>query len=523
MLRHLIAFCLSRRPLVLITFAAFLGLGFAAFLTLNIEAYPDPAPPIIEIIAQNPGQSPEEMERYVTIPIELAVASTPGLKYLRSNTVYALSFIRMQFEYGRDYYFVRQQAINRLKEVTLPSGVQPVISPAGTISEIFRYELKGPPGMDLIHLKSLQDWVVERKLRIVPGVSDVLVLGGKTKEFQAEIDLNRMMSYGLILPQIINAISASNTNVGGRTIAMGEQSVTVRGLGVITSLEDIGNIVLTQQGGVPVLLSDVATVRVGFTPRLGIAGRDEQTDTIFGIVLMQKFERTMEVVTRVRAAIERMNDDGSLPAGVKVVPFYDRGDLVAITVRTVLHNMLFGIALIFLVQWVFLGDLRCALIVSATIPVALFLAVIITVLRGESANLLSVGAIDLGIIVENIFRHLSHPAHGSGKLARVLHGAAEVDKAILFSVAITIAAFLPLFTMQGVEGQIFGPMARTYAYALIGAVIATFTVTPVLASVLLPEKVEEIETALVRPIRRAYQVVLPLAVHNYRRAAGLSM
>jgi len=530
MLRHLIAFCLSRRPLVLITFAAFLGLGFAAFLTLNIEAYPDPAPPIIEIIAQNPGQSPEEMERYVTIPIELAVASTPGLKFLRSNTVYALSFIRMQFEYGRDYYFVRQQAINRLKEVTLPSGVQPVISPAGGISEIFRYELRGPPGMDLIQLKTLQDWVVERKLRIVPGVSDVLVLGGKTKEFQAEIDLNRMMSYGLTLPQIMNAISASNTNVGGRTIAMGEQSVTVRGLGVITSLEDIGNIVLTQQGGVPVLLSDVATVRVGFTPRLGIAGRDEQTDTIFGIVLMQKFERTMEAVTRVRAAIERMNDDGSLPAGVKVVPFYDRGDLVAITVRTVLHNMLFGIALIFLVQWVFLGDLRCALIVSATIPVALFLAVIITVLRGESANLLSVGAIDLGIIVdatvimvENIFRHLSHPAHGSGKLARVLHGAAEVDKAILFSVAITIAAFLPLFTMQGVEGQIFGPMARTYAYALIGAVIATFTVTPVLASVLLPAQVSEVETFLVRRLRSAYEFVLPRAVRRYRVSALIGL
>src|SRR5215475_10378465 len=537
MLRHLIAFCLSRRPLVLITFAAFLGLGFAAFLTLNIEAYPDPAPPIIEIIAQNPGQSPEEMERYVTIPIELAIASTPGLKFLRSNTVYALSFIRLQFEYGRDYYFVRQQAINRLKEVTLPSGVQPVISPAGGISEIFRYELRGPPGMDLIQLKTLQDWVVERKLRIVPGVSDVLVLGGKTKEFQAEIDLNRMMSYGLTLPQIMNAISASNTNVGGRTIAMGEQSVTVRGLGVITSLEDIGNIVLTQQGGVPVLLSDVATVRVGFTPRLGIAGRDEQTDTIFGIVLMQKFERTMEAVTRVRAAIERMNDDGSLPAGVKVVPFYDRGDLVAITVRTVLHNMLFGIALIFLVQWVFLGDLRCALIVSATIPVALFLAVIITVLRGESANLLSVGAIDLGIIVdgtvimvENIFRHLAyhaarHPAdlNRSDRLHRILAAAVEVDKPIFFSVVITIAAFIPLFTMQGVEGQIFGPMARTYAYALLGAVIATFTVTPVMASILLPDRVTEIETFLVRWIRAVYERVLVLAVRNARFAAMIAV
>src|SRR5436190_21188456 len=232
MLRSLIAFCLSRRPLVLISFAAFLAIGYAAFTTLNIEAYPDPTPPIIEVIAQQPGQSPEEMERYVTIPIEIAVASTPGLRFIRSNTVYGLSFIRLQFAYGNDYYFVRQQTINRLKDVTLPTGVQPLISPAGTISEIFRYELKGPPGMDIMQLKTLQDWVVERRLRIVPGVSDVLVLGGKTKEFQAEIDLNRMMAHGLTLPQVISAISSSNTNVGGRTLAIGEQSVNVRGVGV---------------------------------------------------------------------------------------------------------------------------------------------------------------------------------------------------------------------------------------------------------------------------------------------------
>ena len=416
MLRNLIAFCLSRRPLVLAAFAAFLALGFVAFRALNIEAYPDPAPPIIEIIAQYPGQSPEEVERYVTIPIEIAVASTPGLKYIRSNTVYALGFIRLQFEYGQDYYFVRQQTLNRLKGATLPNGVQPVISPAGGISEIMRYELKGPPGMDLIELKTLQDWVVERKLRIVPGVADVNVLGGKTKEFQAEIDLNKMIAYGLTLPQIITAISNSNSNVGGRTIALGEQSVNVRGIGVVSSLEDIGNIVLTQQGGIPVLLSDVAKIQIGFTPRLGIAGHDDKTDIIFGVVLMQKLERTMEVVTRVRAAIDRMNTDGSLPPGVKVDTFYDRGDLVGITVSTVLHNMLFGIALIFLIQWIFMGDLRCALIVAATIPVALLLAVMITVIRGESANLLSVGAIDLGIIVnssvimlENIYRHLAHP------------------------------------------------------------------------------------------------------------------
>src|SRR5258706_5076679 len=266
MLRQLIGFCLTRRPLVLVSFFAFVAIGYAAFRTLNIEAYPDPAPPIIEIIAQSPGQSPEEMERYVTIPIEIAVASTPGLKFIRSNTVYSLSFIRLQFEYGRDYYFVRQQAINRLKDLTLPTGVQPVISPAGGISEIYRYQLKGPPGMDLIELKTLQDWVVERKLRIVPGVSDVLTLGGKTKEYQAEIDLNRMMSLGLTLPQVMNAISTSNANVGGRTLSIGEQSVNVRGLGNVRSLEDMGNIVLTQQNGVPVLLSDISKIQIGFVP-----------------------------------------------------------------------------------------------------------------------------------------------------------------------------------------------------------------------------------------------------------------
>jgi len=539
-MRHsLIAFCLSRRALVLAAFAAFLGLGYAAFTTLNIEAYPDPAPPIIEIIAQYPGRSPEEVERYVTIPIEVVLSSTPGLTYIRSNTVYALGFLRLQFEYGRDYHFVRQQTINRLKDAVLPSEVQPVISPAGGISEILRYQLTGPPGVSVMQLKTVQDWVVARRLRIVPGVSDVAVLGGKTKEFQAEIDLNRMRSYGLTLPQIVNAIATSSSNVGGRTMALGEQSVNVRGLGVVRSLDDIANIVLTQQGGLPVLLSDVAKIQIGFTPRLGIAGRDDTTDIIFGIVLMQKLERTMDVVTRVRAAIERMNTDDSLPPGVRIEPFYDRGDLVAITVQTVLHNMLFGVALIFVIQWVFLGNLRCALIVSATIPVALFLAVIITVLRGESANLLSVGAIDLGIIVdgtvimvENVFRHLAHHARRefadpearlTEKLRRILAAAVEVDKAIFFSVVITIAAFLPLFTMQGVEGQIFGPMSRTYAYALLGAVIATFTVTPVMSSILLPDRMNEVETFLVRQIRKAYQVVLPLAVRRYRVSALIGL
>ena len=538
MLRGLIAFCLSRRLLVLVSFAAFLGLGMAAATTLNIEAYPDPAPPIIEIIAQYPGQSPEEVERYVTIPIEIALSSTPGLKYVRSNTVYALGFLRLQFEYGVDYNFARQQTINRLKDATLPQGVQPVISPAGGISEIMRFQLVGPPDMDLLQLKTIEDWVVERRLRIVPGVADISSLGGKTKEYQAEIDLNKMMSYGLTLPQIITALSVSNSNVGGRTIALGEQSVNVRGIGVIGSVGDIEKTVLTQRNGVPVLLSDVARVQVGYTPRLGIAGRDDKTDVIFGIVLMQKLERTMDVIRRVHTAIDTLNSDGSLPPGVKVVPFYDRGELVAITVRTVLHNLLFGIALIFLIQYVFLGNLRCAIIVAATVPAALFLAVIITVVRGDSANLLSVGAIDLGIIVdatvimvESIFRHLAHPGQSTAvadsrltpKLNTILAGAVEVDRAILFSVIITIAAFLPLFTMQGVEGQIFGPMSRTYAYALLGAVIATFTVTPVLSSLILPDRVAEIETFVVRLIRRIYTRLLHVAVGNAKVAALIGL
>lgn len=535
MLKGLIAFCLLRRPLALILFVGFLGSGYAVFTRLNIEAYPDPAPPIIEIIAQWPGQSPEEVERYVTVPIEIAVSSTPGLKFIRSNTVFALGFIRLQFEYGNDYHFVRQQALNRLRDANLPQGVQPVISPAGGISEIFRYQVTGPPGMDIMQLKTLQDWVIERRLRTVAGVADVAVLGGDTKEYQVEVDLNQLMSLGLTLPQVMNAISNSNSNVGGRTISIGEQAINVRGIGVIGSMEDIGNIVLTQRSGVPVLLSDVAKIGIGARPRLGMSGRDDVTNTITGIVLMQKLERTMDVVKRVRAAVAKINSDGSLPQGVKLEAFYDRGDLVALTIETVVHNLVFGIALIFLIQWLFLGDLRCALIVAATIPVALFLAVMITVWRGESANLLSVGAIDLGIIVdatvimvENIHRHLSHHEKLdeaelipglNAKLRRVYQAAIEVDKAIFFSVLITITAFLPLFTMQGVEGQIFGPMARTYAYALIGAVLATFLVTPVLSSVLLPEKVKDVETLVVRWIRATYAGLLPYVVRNARKSA----
>jgi cobalt-zinc-cadmium resistance protein CzcA len=533
-LKSILRFSLTRRVMVMALLVVFFGAGIAAYNSLNIEAYPNPAPPILEIIAQSPGQSAEEVERFITIPIEVAIASTPGLQYVRSISLYGLSFVRVQFSYATDYYFAYQQTINKLNTLSLINNVQPVISPASLTGEIFRYQLVGPPGFDLTELKTLQEWVVTRRLKTVPGVASVVSWGGPNKEFHVDVDLNKLSAYNLTLQQVLTAVGNSNINVGGRTLNLGQQSANVRGVGLIDKVDDINNIVLMQSGGTPVLVRDVATVEVGYTPRLGIAGRDEESDVVLAIVLMQRNEKTLEVVERVEAEVERINAGGILPPGVQILPYYDRGELVGVTVHTVMHNLLFGIGLIFLIQWLFLGDLRCAVIVAVTIPCALFFAAIILVLRGDSANLLSIGAIDLGIIVdgtvimvENIFRRLQQAerrAHAasvgieppplrepvesdpswSAKLHKLFAGAQEVDKPILFSIGITIAAFIPLFTMQGVEGQIFGPMARTYAYALLGALIATFTVTPVISSLLLPETVRERETFVVRHIHRLY-------------------
>jgi cobalt-zinc-cadmium resistance protein CzcA len=458
--------------------------------------------------------------------------------------LYGLSLVRVQFSYDTDYQFALQQTLNRLGALPpLPNSVQPVISPESAVGEIYRYELVGPPGFSLTDLKTLQDWVLERRFKTVPGVIDVVGWGGLTKEYHVEVDLRRLQGYGITLPQVITAISNSNVNVGARTLDIGEQAANVRGIGLIRHVDDIGNVVLTQSGGTQVFLRDVAKAEIGHTPRLGIAGRDADADVVEGIVLMRKGEKTLPVITRVEEEAARINRGGVLPPGVRLVPFYDRRDLIEVTTRTVLHNVIFGIALVFLIQWVFLGNLRSAIVVAATIPFALFFSVIILVARGDSANLLSVGAIDFGIIVdstvimvENLFRHLceggrSIPAaleHEAGlgislrgKLRTILFSAIEVDRAIFFSAAITIAAFIPLFTMQGVEGQIFAPMAKTYGYALLGALIATFTVSPVLSSFLLPEHLEERETLIVRHLRRAYvwtlhhamrRRVIPLAI-----------
>jgi len=530
----ILAFALKHRVLMVVLFVMMLGGGVAAFRALNIEAYPDPVPPMVNVITQSPGLSAEEIERYITIPIETQVAGVPNLRVMRTISLYGLSDVKLQFTYDYTYDEALQQVLNRLSQLTgLPNGVQPRINPVSPIGEIYRYKLAGPPGYGVLDLKTLQDWVLQRRFRAVPGVVDVIGWGGKTKTFELQVDLNKLVAYGLTLPQFLQTLNNSNINVGGNTVNLGSQAAVVRGVGLIRSIDDLSNTMLTQLGGNPVLIRDVATVVVGNQPRLGIAGKDDDDDIVQGIVLMRRGQQSTPTIQRVKTEVELINNSGILPPGVWIERVYDRQDLINITTNTVLHNMVYGVLLIFALQWMFLGDLRTALIVAATIPFALFFAVGIMVLRGESANLLSVGAIDFGLIVdatvimvERIFRRLGqageqpafeHETGDSalrGKLLDIYRAGTSVSQSILFAAGIIIAGFIPLFTLSGVEGHIFGPMAKTYAYALAGGLIATFTVTPALCAILLPRHVRETETWLVRTLHRLYSPALRFAIAN---------
>ncbi len=571
MLKGLLTFGLTRRPLVLVGLLVFLAAGLFAFTRLSIEAYPNPAPVILEITAQAPGLSAEEMERYYTIPIEVGLAATPGVDVIRSTSFYGLSFVRVTFYYGVEYYFaLTQTAINLQQNVTLPNNVVPQIQATSLVGEIYRYQVVGPPHFGLTNLRTLQDWVIQRRLLTVPGIVALNTWGGTTKQYDVAVDLHKLDAYNVTLAQVIAALGNANVNVGGRTINMGQQSVNIRGIGLMNDggdtdltqgykVADIENVPLGQSNGVPIFIKDVAQVSVGYAPRLGRAGRDQEDDIVAAIVIMNRTLHTNEVVARVRDEIAKINADGTLPPGVKLVPYYDRTTLVHVTTATVLHNLVYGCLLIFFIQWLFLGDLRSAIIVGANIPFALFFSIIILVARGEDANLLSVGAIDFGIIVdaavivvENIYRNFQAPAEAreslimqlaearwgtdptrsgpvsavegwNDRLRLILISALQVDRAVFFSTAIIVAAFVPLFTMQGVEGQIFGPMARTYAYALIGALIATFTVTPCLASLLVREDVSEVETIVVRWLRSAYSPVLRWSLDNRTIMAVLGL
>ncbi|GBU17642.1 MULTISPECIES: CusA/CzcA family heavy metal efflux RND transporter [Methylobacterium] len=536
----LIVFSLRQRVLVFLMFVVMLALGYASYRQLNIEAYPDPVPPLVDVITQNPGQSADEIERYITIPLEVALAGIPNATVVRTISLFGLSDVKVQFNYAYTYQEALQRVLNRLSQLPpLPNGAQPQISPTSPVGEIMRYKLVGPAGYSSTDLKTLQDWVLQRRFKAIPGVVDVTAFGGKAKEYEIAVDLNRLQGQGLTLVQVVNALNNSSINVGGQTLNVGEQSAVVRGVGLIRDMDDIRDTLLTQVNGTPVLVRDVADVRISSAPRLGIVGHDGQSDIVEGIVLMSRGGQSLPTLRRVEAEIDKINASTILPPDVRIERIYDRSGLINTTTHTVMHNLVFGVVLVFVVQWLFLGSLRSAIIVAATIPFALGFAIIIMVARGDSANLLSLGAIDFGLIVdatvimvENVFRHLAEPEHSEGqrapgglegRLGTIAIAGAEVNRAIFFSATIIIVGFLPLFTMTGVEGHIFGPMAKTYAYALVGGLIATFTVSPALSALILPKHVEEHDTLIVRLLRFGHRIILRVGLAHKLLCLGLTL
>ncbi|HEX8957541.1 MAG TPA: CusA/CzcA family heavy metal efflux RND transporter [Burkholderiaceae bacterium] len=538
-MNRVVELALRQRYLMAVLLVLMFAIGGFSFWKLNIEAYPDPVPPLIDIVTQSSGQSSEEIERYITIPIEIGMSGIPHVQVVRTISMFGLSDVKVQFTYDVTYEEAQQWVINRLSQLPpMPNGAQPQISPTSPTGEIYRYRVVGPPGYSVTDLKTIEDWMLERRFKAVPGVIDVTGWGGKTKTYDIEVDQNKLSSYGLTLAQLLQTVNNSNTNVGGQTVNIGPQSAVVRGIGLVQSMDDIRKMVLASNHGVPVLLGDVAKISVGHQPRLGIAGMNDADDVVEGIVLMRRGGESLPTIKRVEAEVDKINRGNLLPPGVHIEQVYDRRDLIDVTTHTVLHNMLEGILLIFLLQWAFLGNLRSAVIVALTIPFALSFAIALLVLRGESANLLSVGAIDFGLVVdasvimvENIFRHLAESSEARrtgglilhkvrstiglrGKFAVIANSAIEVNRGIFFSAAIIIAGFVPLFTMSGIEGHIFGPMAKTYAYAILGGLIATFTVSPALSAIFLSEHLEEVETIVVRWLRKAYTPAIEWALAN---------
>ena len=500
------------RDVVVIVFLAALVLGAFAFTQLDIEAYPDPSPPMVEFITQNPSWSAEEIEQLVTRPLETGLNGTPQLDQIRSISIFGLSDVKMYFNFDSNYFIDRQNALNRLQQIALPDNLQPQLSPESPVGEIYRYQLTGS-GYSLNELKATQDWLVVPQIKQVPGIIDVATFGGTTRQYQAEVDPNQLLAHGVTMTQVNSAIQNSNANAGGNYLTMGSQSVNVRGIGLIHSLGDMRNIVIAVRNGVPVLLSDVAEVREGFQPRLGKVGRDNNPDIVEGIVLLQKGAKSLPALASLREKIDALNHGNLLPPGMKISTIYDRTNLINVTTSTVRHIVLMGLILVTLVLLSMLGDWRITLIAAMTIPFAVLFAFSMMVLTNQSANLISIGAIDFGILVdtcivvlESIHRKISHSLGNEDAVALILAGVADAAKPVLVATLIILVAFIPLFTMQGVPGKIFAPMSLTYGFALTGALIFALVFAPVLGSFTAPTIVrgESKETWLSAWFRRRY-------------------
>lgn len=511
MIRALVALALRERVVVLGMAAALVLVGLYSFQQLDIEAYPDPVQPMVEILTLPTGLAAEEVEKLITVPTEFGLSGARELERMDSISLFGLSDIRCYFSWDSDYYWDRVETIERLGFVTLPQGVTPGISPQNSIGEIYRYTVEGPDH-DLLKEKEIEDWILEKQLKTVPGVLDVTGFGGLTKEYHVDVDPQQLVHYGITLSTLISSLANSNTNAGGNTLTIGEQAFDVRSLGFIHSLDDIRSVVLQAKQSTPIRVDNVAQVEIGYAPRLGIVGKDQQNEVVTGIVLMRKYGDTLKTLKGVEKKVAELNTSGILPPGYKVTPYYDRTKLVEITLRTVQENLAIGIVLVFLVLLFFLGNFKTALIAAVNIPLALFGAFTLMYAGSTPANLISLGAIDFGIIIdstviviENISRHLTAiEITNEAVRPRIVRAVEEVSGPIFFATVIFLIAFLPLFTMRGVEGALFSPMSHTYAYALGTGILLAIALSPVLSSYMFVGGLHETHNVVWVLIRRFY-------------------
>ena len=531
MIQRLVTFALHQPLFVALMAVLFVAGGVAAFAHLPVEAFPDVSDIQATVITLYPGRAPEEVEQQVTMPLETVLNGLPHMVRMFSHTQFGLSFIMLTFDDRTTDAQSRQQVLERLTTADLPPGVQPQLAPLATaIGEIFRYRVTGP-GTSSRDLRTLEDWVVERNLRAVPGVADVVPFGGLIKTYEVNPDLARLRYNGVSLQQLYSALARGNANVGGSKVTRGPQQYLIRGVGLLRSADEIRNIVVAARGGVPLLVRDLAQVTVGNVPVEGIVGQDRDDDVVTGIVLMRKGENPSVVLQALKERIALLNAS-ILPRGVRIVPFYDRTWLIGTTLTTVFHNLAEGALLVTAVLLLFLGNLRAALIVAAVIPLSLLATFIGLSWRGIPANLLSLGAMDFGIIVdgavivvENIYRRLAESqVTERSAVRRVIEaGTVEVGRPAFFSMLIIIAAHIPIFTLQRHEGRIFAPMAWTVTSALVGSLILSLSLVPLLCLLLLSGRVAHGETPIVRRLKRAYLPSLRIALERPRLVMTLAV
>ncbi|TMG94091.1 MAG: efflux RND transporter permease subunit [Betaproteobacteria bacterium] len=530
MIERVVSFALNKPLFIVLGLTLFVAGGFAAFKSLPIEAFPDVTDTQVNVITLYPGRAAEEVEKQVTIPLEVVLSGLPNAVRLFSHTQFGLSFVIITFDDRANAYFARQQVVERLREVDLPDGAQPALAPLSTpIGEIYRYRLKSDT-LNARDLRSIEDWVVERQLRLIPGVADIVSFGGLVKQYEVNPDLGRLRDYKVTLQQLFSALQRGNANVGGSYLEQGRQQYLIRGIGLLRSADEIGNIVVGERGGVPILVKYVANVSVGSIPRQGIVGQDDDDDVVTGIVLMRKGENPSQVLKAVKDKVESLNATG-LPRGVMIAPFYDRTWLIDRTLKTVFTNLVEGATLVTLVLLLFLGNLRAAFIVALVIPLSLLATFLGLTWVGIPANLLSLGAMDFGIIVdgavivvENVFRRLSEEAQDHTlRIQRILEAAVEVGRPTLFSMLIIIAAHIPIFTLQRHEGRIFAPMAWSVTSALVGSLILSLTLVPLLCVWMLRKNLPERDNALVRACKGVYEPVLAWAIDNKKKVLGTAL